>query len=195
MKNGKLSDKKWNEFVSGDVAIFKGFYTSYFDELYTYGFKIHSNEDFAKDCVQDVFVEFYERRSFLSKPKNLRNYLYQSVRNKAYRKLERERKYHEFKIDNSKYISEDYTFNEENSERNKKILSSLIKNLSAKQQEILFLRFSQGFDYDEIGDLLGIDKSSVRKQVYRAIKKIRSSKSFSRSLEVVFLLITFPFNR
>jgi len=196
LKNGKLNDKIWNEFVSGDVRVFKDFYTSYFEELYTYAYKIHSNVDFAKDCVQDVFVELYERRSFLSKPKNLRNYLYKSVRNKAYRKLERERKYHEFKIDNFKHVVENNSFSEEDSERNKKVLTSLIKNLSKKQQEILFLRFSQGFDYDEIADLLSVDKSSVRKQVYRTIKKIRSGKSFSKSLEVVVLtLITFPNNR
>lgn len=194
MKSGNLNNKIWNEFVSGDVNVFKTFYTSYFDELYTYGFKIHRNEDFAKDCVQDVFVELFERRAFLSQPKNLRNYLYQSVRNKAYRKLERERKYHEFKIDNYKLVVENDTFNDEDSTRNKQILSSLIKNLSKKQQEILFLRFSQGFDYDEIGGLLGVDKSSVRKQVYRAIKKIRSSKNFSKSLEIVFLIINCPFN-
>ena len=193
MKNSKLSDKMWGSFVSGDAFVFQGFYTSYFDELYSYGFKIHPNQDFAKDCVQDVFVELYERRSFLTKPKNLRNYLYQSVRNKAYRKLERERKYYEFKIDNSRYITEDDIFDDENSKRNKEVLSCLIKNLSKKQQEILFLRFSQGFDYDEIGELLNIDKSSVRKQVYRTIKKIRNSKSFLKSMELVLILINHSF--
>lgn len=184
MRYDKISNQLWNEFVSGDVCVFKLFYTSYFDELYKYAFKIHPNIDFAKDCVQDVFVEFYERRSFLSKPKNLRNYLYQSIRNKSFRKLKRERKYDEFKIDSTAYISESNLFKDEDEHRNKEILSSLIKGLSKKQQEILFLRFSQGFSYDEIGELLKIDKSSVRKQVYRAIKKIRKSKSFSKSVAV-----------
>ncbi|MDN3665361.1 RNA polymerase sigma factor [Algibacter miyuki] len=189
MKNNELSDKLWEEFVSGNANAFQQFYITYFEELYSYSFKIFPNQDFAKDCVQDVFVSLYERRAFLSKPQNLRNYLYQSVRNGAYRKLERENKYKDLKVDKSEHIVENETFNEEIYDRKKEVLSILIRNLSKKQQEILFLRFSRGFDYEEIGDLLGIDKSSVRKQVYRAIKKIRNSQDFSKSIDVILMLI------
>lgn len=189
MEDNMLNDKFWDEFVSGKAGTFQHFYTSYFDELYTYSFKIYPDEDFAKDCVQDVFVNLYERRLSLSKPNNLRNYLYQSVRNCAYRKLEREKKYKDLKLDKSKYMVESETYKNEDEDRHKEVLSVLIRNLSKKQQEILFLRFSRGFDYQEIGDLLGIDKSSVRKQVYRAIKKIRSSDDFSKSIDIILMMI------
>ncbi|MEP3836218.1 MAG: sigma-70 family RNA polymerase sigma factor [Algibacter sp.] len=189
MKNKELNNNLWEEFVAGKAEAFQQFYTTYFDELYSYSFKIFPNQDFAKDCVQDMFVSLYERKAFLTKPNNLRNYLYQSVRNVAYRKLERENKYKDLKIDKFKYIVENETFNEESIDRKKEILSVLIRNLSKRQQEILFLRFARGFDYQEIGDLLGIDKSSVRKQVYRAIKKIRNSKDFSKPIDVMLMLI------
>lgn len=63
---------------------------------------------------------------------------------------------------------------EQEAETNRKVLRSL-NNLPSKQKEALYLRFNEALAYSEIATLLEISIESVRKQVYRALKSIRTS--------------------
>ena len=59
--------------------------------------------------------------------------------------------------------------NEEQSAR----LKSAFDKLSTKQKEILYLRFYQGMDYEQIAEVLGMKYQSLRNAVSRAIKNLR----------------------
>ncbi len=65
------------------------------------------------------------------------------------------------------------TINKEVEKYQKNLVARIIKELTPKQQEILYLRFTKGFNYNEISEIIDINHNSVRKQVYRAIKKMR----------------------
>ena len=55
----------------------------------------------------------------------------------------------------------------------RKIISSAISNLPNRQSEIIYLKYTEGLNYDEIARLLEIDIASARTLLYRSLKTIK----------------------
>lgn len=54
------------------------------------------------------------------------------------------------------------------------VLSSMIKKLSAKYREVVFLRFFAGMSLDEISESLDCPVGTVKAQLHRALKRLRT---------------------
>ena len=52
-------------------------------------------------------------------------------------------------------------------------LKLILKTLDPLKRELLFLKFSTGLNYIEIGQLLGMNSDAVKKQVYRTLDHLR----------------------
>jgi RNA polymerase sigma factor (sigma-70 family) len=52
-------------------------------------------------------------------------------------------------------------------------LRIILQSLDAQKRELLYLRFSTGMNYGDIGQLLGINPDTVKKQLYRLLDLIR----------------------
>ena len=52
-------------------------------------------------------------------------------------------------------------------------VKKLLDCLSGQQREALYMKFSLGLGYDEIGEILNINSDSVKKLIYRTMKKLR----------------------
>ena len=52
-------------------------------------------------------------------------------------------------------------------------MKELLENLPSRQKEAVYLRFVEGFDYEEISEVLNVSIESARKQIYRAVKSMR----------------------
>lgn len=168
----------WIEFVNGDKAAFTSIYNSNIDALFSYGMKLNSNKNFVKDCIQDVFLDIYEHRKQISIPRNIKFYLFKALKRNMFRELKKERKKsslpeHENLSFFTEYNIETKTIDKEVEKHQQELVAKIIKELTPKQQEILYLRFTKGFNYIEISEITEINHNSVRKQVYRAIKKLR----------------------
>tara|TARA_R110000868_G_C10599166_1_gene740314 strand:+ start:188 stop:673 length:486 start_codon:yes stop_codon:yes gene_type:complete len=155
--------------------------------------KLNPDKDFVKDCIQDVFLDIYEHKSQLSIPKNINFYLFKALKRTLFRKLKKERKNDGLNDLNQTYFATEYnieseTIDKEIEKRNKRIINLITKELTSKQQEILYLKFNKGFSYIEISEIVGIDNNSVRKQVYRAIKKLRTNPVFKNNIDTILFL-------
>lgn len=192
--HGTISNTVWDKFVSGDRVAFTAIYNDNIDALFSYGVKLYSNESFVKDCIQDVFLDVYDQRKSLTRPRNIQFYLFVVFKRILFRKLAKERRNASLsELDGVSFVMdynniEDKTIFEEEVFHKKKVISTLLKELTPKQQEILYLRFSKGFNYKEISKIIDIDHNSVRKQVYRAIKKLRKSDILQDECDAVVYL-------
>lgn len=156
--------------------------------------RLKPDRDFVKDSIQDIFLDVYEHKEKLSVPNNINFYLFKALKRNIFKKLKIERKTDDFSALSTmdfvtEYNIENETIGKEIDKRNKKIITQLMKELTFKQQEILYLKFTKGFNYNEISEIIGIDHNSVRKQVYRAIKKIRKNPVFKEDTNIIFLLV------
>jgi len=171
----------WKGFVRSEKGAFSRMYDLHVDSLFSYGCKLCSDSEMVKDSIQDVFIDLYEHRNQLSVPNNIKFYLFKALKRTLFRRLKKERKFGSINERNDLSFQTDYsiekeTINVEIENYKKKLILHTLKTLTRKQQEILYLKFTMGFDYQEISQILGIDNNSVRKQVYRAIKRLRESQ-------------------
>ena len=58
--------KLWVSFIQGDDNCLEKLYRRYFDALYNYGKKWLNNNTLTEDCIQDLFVELWEKREVLT---------------------------------------------------------------------------------------------------------------------------------
>jgi len=170
----------WNNFQTGDKEAFAHLYNQYVEILYRYGTKLTNNHELVKDAIQEIFLELYvNRKNNNTDPTNLKYYLILALKRNIIKKIKRTRRninavtINESIFDPVYSIEKKIIDDELKREKNKRVVNAL-KQIPPKQKEALYLRYNEGLGYDEISGILNISKDSVRKQVYRALKKIKS---------------------
>jgi len=170
----------WAQFKQGKREAFSNIYELYADLLFAYGTKISADREMVKDSVHEVFLLLFKQRNSLSDISNIKFYLFKTLKHILLRKINRERKFPErfglrmsapeFHIEYS--VEEKIILNEQE-QIVKEYVMNLLKNLNNRQREILYLRFHQGFSYDQISKITGINSSSAKKQIYRIMQRLR----------------------
>ena len=179
--NNKKFIKDWDTFLEKrtqeTLAIV---YNNYFDFLFYYGKRFHSENQLIEDAIQNVFISMMKIRKQSEGIKNPHSYLLTSFRNELFRLISKRRglRLHDSlpeEIFDFEYNLETEIIQNETDSNLKHILNKSIKKLTSSQQEILFLRYNAGLSYDDISRTLNISLQSCRTAVYRAVKKIKSN--------------------
>jgi RNA polymerase sigma factor (sigma-70 family) len=132
-----------------------------------------------EDAVQDVFLHLIERGYRPWEGKNVKYYLLNCLKNRL-RSIARREARHErveatgeprftIKVDGFEIIEE-----EEERLALARRLENMLRGLTDRQREAIYLRYTQELGFDEIARLLGISTKSARKLVYRAIEQMRA---------------------
>lgn len=140
---------------------------TYSENVFRYAFKWTRNEQDAKDLVQDVFGKLWEYRKKVDF-KSARSWLFTCMHNalvnfsKRKNVIEHVGDYHgKMPI----MYQPNYAL--------KDLLQKSLAQLSDVQRSIVILRDSEGYSYDEIGEILGLSESQVKVYLFRARKKIK----------------------
>jgi RNA polymerase sigma factor (sigma-70 family) len=182
----------WKNFLSGNKEAFAFLYNNYIDSLYRYGTKISKDDAMVKDAVQEVFLDLYlKREKNKTNPENLKFYLILALKRNIIKKLKKNRKLLKYKSTNELVFDPVYSvekkfIEEETDKEVSREIFNALKKLPAKQKEAVYLRFNESLEYDEIAKLLDISVESVRRQVYRGLKKVRES---FKEKNILFLFI------
>lgn len=180
-ENGFFYDEGelWTSIQSGDHTSFRVFYMTYTDILFNYGMKLCADEDIVKDCIQDIFESIWlnkEKIDFISSPKF---YLMKSVKNAIYRKIKKAKRFSFIGINESFELSiESHIIKHETKSLRDGKLAEAIKQLTARQKEIIFLRYQENLPYMEISKLMSLNQNSMYKLLHQAIKRLKSSILF-----------------
>ena len=169
----------WNQFIQeGNLDALSRIYFHYYDLLFTYGLKITSDRQIVEDSIQNIFFNCIKSRKNINTVRSLSGYLISSFRRELFNNLEGKRKIL-FTADITSERFDYYQIQEQDNidkielEKLHVVVKQCIGNLSAKQQEILFLRFESEVSYEEIAQMMDISVDSCYKAVYRAVKAIR----------------------
>lgn len=171
----------WNSFLDGDDKAFAAVYYIFINALLSYGKKLTSDRELVYDAVQEIFMDLYQKRSKKHIPiSNLKAYLFIALKNTILKKILQNRIYDDKEVDdhllnefNIEYSFQDQLISREISEEKHQRLQNAIVMLSAKQKEIIYLKFEEELEYTEIARLLKITVESARKQLYRALLSLR----------------------
>ena len=179
MHQGQNEESLWQKLRKGEKTALKQIYLSESTYLYNYGRKIFRDTVLVEDTIQDLFIEIWQKHKSLGPTDSIRRYLAASLRRKIVAKLKKESKTES--VDSFDQISfnpelaiESLIINQEMSEERAASLKKAFESLSDRQREILYLKFYQGLDYDQISQVLDIQYQSLRNMVSRGIKKLRA---------------------
>ncbi len=169
--------KEWLKFKEGDLNAFQTIYDGFLPNLYAYGVKLAPGFGLLDDCIQELFLDLYTHRKNLKTPENLEFYLLKSLRYIIFHKIKKESRYTniEEKLTKSFLFSlESDDYESDNFIQNKiELIRSALSELNSTQREILYLKFYNNMNYNEIGTILGVKPESAKKQVYRVVERLR----------------------
>ncbi len=172
----------------GDANAYKKIFDAYYKPLVVYSYKLVKDMDTSRDIVQDVIVNFYEKRKEIEIHTSLKSHLYQSVKNRCINHLKREnviRTHHSnILIGEQEKEKEFFDIMEETELENR--IYQIIKNLPNQCQNIFEMSRFKGYSNQEIADELSISKRTVETQISNALKKLKSK--LSSYVSILFLL-------
>jgi RNA polymerase sigma factor (sigma-70 family) len=177
--NRQAEIEQWQAFIEGDIAAFDAIMTQHFRDLYHYGSKFSGDGDFIKDCIQDLFLYLWEHREHLAKTVSVKAYLMSSLRRRIHR--QKNEAFLDPTIAAESRLLE-VTFSVEDvfieNERTRH-LSNHIKNalttLPKRQKEIIYLRFFQNLDREQIAEVLSITPQTVSNMLQMAFKSVKKN--------------------
>jgi RNA polymerase sigma factor (sigma-70 family) len=139
------------------------------NKFYRFAFSILKNEENAKDTVQEVVLKLWNRRSELDKTKNTESFCMNAIKHQALDELRKQNRKIKFINDaDSKQFHEDKTESHDLLEK----LQKELKNLTVQQRMAVELKDFQGYDYEEISEMLDLSVNAIRAHVSRGRKRL-----------------------
>lgn len=169
----------WNSFRAGRRESLDAIFEKYVRVLYAYGVNITRDHDLIADCIQDIFLELWIKRSNLSKDvSSIKYYLIRTVRRKILRKISAA------KTRSDQPIPEDYAneieFNIESSLIQSQLsqqlsgqLKASVATLSQGQQEAIYLKFYENMTYEEVASVMHTSIKGVYNLIGKALISLR----------------------
>ena len=170
--------------LKGDTKPLEVLYKRHYELLLNFGLKYVSDEEFVKDCIQDLFVKLCSSTR-LSPTDYVRSYLLTSLKNLIFDKLSSLKSTED--INALPLTIEDTSLevlfkdNDEDIQMIKN-LQEAYKQLSENQRMAIYLRYIKGLSYREVAAVLEINPQSAMNLVSRTLTSLRSKMTLKEYL-------------
>lgn len=192
----------WHEFRAGSQHAFQQIHRYHIRHLLNYGLRLHGSLSAVEDCIQDVFVELWDYRQGLTQPTSVRFYLLRALRNRLRAQYRRDQPFvsgwdddgeqagqNRLPFDTEPSAEEQLIALDIDAER-KALIHQTLQTLTARQREIIYLRYFNDLTYEQICEVMQINYQTARSQIYSALKVLRKNlkdSDITRSLVLYFL--------
>jgi RNA polymerase sigma factor (sigma-70 family) len=145
------------------------------NKLFRFALKFLGNEEEAKDVVQEVLIRVWNGREQMDQVQNWEAWCMRITRNLSLDRIRSitrkqtqpiEESYH---VHNAGLTPHESTEAKESMQR----ITELISSLPEKQRQVIHLRDVEGYSYNEICDILELDMSQVKVNLFRARNAVR----------------------
>lgn len=186
----------WNAVVAGDELSYTKFIQRYAKPLFNYGYRLCVDRDFLKDCIQDLFVDIWNRRENIVVGEQFKWYLFKSLRNSILRE--------QAKLGRQQPLPDGYHFLVEFDVEHRQIVSEMeqeliikvkqtLDHLPARQKEILYLRYFESLSFIDISQIMGISKQSSHNLLQKAYQSFREKWELVGEPSVAFISLAIFF--
>jgi RNA polymerase sigma factor (sigma-70 family) len=148
----------------------------YADNLYRFILKNVKDTDKAKDIVQDTYEKLWVRISDLEST-NAKSYMFTTAYRTMIDQMRRDKKQDRLEDSHLYSISHNKSYSDL-----KEVLNEALNKLPEAQRSVIMLRDYEGYTYEEIGGIVGLNESQVKVYIFRARKFL---KNYIGSVEVV----------
>ncbi|AUC81641.1 RNA polymerase sigma factor [Lacinutrix sp. Bg11-31] len=151
-------------------------YNRYYKAMYNTAYRIVKNSFEAEDVMQDAFLLAFSKLDTLKEIKTFGAWLKRIVINRSIYHYNKSTKFNEvplddvlYKVEDTDGITEDYEFTNIQA---KQVMETM-KTLKENYRMALTLHLIEGFDYDEISDIMRISSANCRTTISRAKESLR----------------------
>ncbi|WP_143032096.1 RNA polymerase sigma factor [Tenacibaculum sp. MAR_2009_124] len=147
-------------------------YQQYYKAMYNSAYRILKDEFEAEDLMQEAFLSAFSKLHTFKGEVTFGAWLKRIVINKSLTQLKKNTRYDVVKMD----VIPNYEIEEETidySGLNVKQVLKTIEGLKENYRVILTLNLIEGYDYEEISEILNYTNENVRTTVSRAKKKLK----------------------
>lgn len=185
----------WQMFQVGHEPSFKILFDRYNQLLFNYGFKFTQDEVIIEDSIQELFVKLWCNRENLSTDVAVKNYLYKAFRRTLVKKIEQSLRRTEVTNSSVDYLPftielpHDLTIiRQERAMKIRDRLDQALQQMTARQREIIHLRFFEELPYTDIAEIMGLSTKDTYKLYYRALDSLKKHFSGFGLLVLLYLL-------
>ena len=151
---------------------FDNIFVSLKDKVFRFARTILSDMAEAEDVTQDIFEKLWINQDKLPEYKNIESYVIRSTKNLCLDRI----KHKNVVLKNSndiKYLSNNLIEAENDKKEISEIIKSVIKQLPEKQRMIIHLRDIEGYEFEEINKITGVELNAIRVSLSRARKTVK----------------------
>lgn len=171
-----LSDSELRTLLKeGNQSAYTEIYQRYHYLMFVFSFKKLRDEDLAKDFVQDLFLNLWNRKEGLQDDGKLSAYLYTALRNKMLDYFAHQKTYNKY----LEFLTNYHLVKEEKTDhliREKELASYIEKEIQAlpKKMRLIFeLSRKEHLNRKEIAKELDTSEHNVAKQITNALRILR----------------------
>lgn len=151
---------------------FKNKVIPYSVKLYPMLFRILKNEEETRDALQDLMLKLWNKRDELQQCTNLSAYVITIAKNHSFDLLKKQRPVAVDESDLKLFRLEAAEPDAEKRER-LELVHKTIENMPEKYREIIRYRDIDGFSFDEIKEMTGLEVPNIRVILSRARLKVK----------------------
>jgi RNA polymerase sigma factor (sigma-70 family) len=170
----------WARLRAGDRDALLSLYNYHYVGLINYGLKLTGDRELTNDCITQILLRLWDKRQQLPAVENPRSYLLTCLRRELFQEIKAQRT----RAAKSRGLQrmgnacepsyEEYIIQ---LQTNKALAEKLVKalnRLSAREKELLQLKFFEDLDYDEIAARCGITKRTAYNIIHSALKTLKT---------------------
>ena len=146
-------------------------YRLYSKSMYNVAVRIVNHDGEAEDVLQDAFLDAFQKIHDFRQTSTFGAWLKQIVVNRALNQL-RNRKVQLVDIEEITDIEEEESYDEENINYDVQRVQQAIQQLPDGFRTVICLYLLEGYDHEEIAEVMGIAESTSRTQYIRAKKRL-----------------------
>lgn len=166
----------WDKMRLGNGDAMLVLYEYYYNDLLSYGVQLSNSTDIAKDAINDVFLHLWEHHTNLKPVKNVKAYLFACIRRKIFHPAYTDNKMllltEKAFYESAEISYEDVLIAMQQSEETRKKVQAALEKLTARQKELIHLKYFKNMDYREIELATGISVKTAYNTIYNAVKTL-----------------------
>ncbi len=161
----------------GDKTALEALATRYYRPLFHYCTRFTANHALIEDCLQDLFLEIWEKKTALTDVKSVKAYLFTAVRHNMLHRVRRDHLFTAFdetdEAENPIFDPERLLLVHEHEQTQKDLLKQSLDQLPRRQREAIYLRYYEELSYEEIASVMGLNRQVVANYLQHALLTLR----------------------
>lgn len=169
----------------GNLLAFEQLIIEHETKIYNIAYRMFNNEEDAKDLSQEIFIKVFEKIHIFRGDSSFSTWIYRIAMNTCIDELRKRKGRETYSMDKDIEMDDgtiprelpDKAFNPEEVIINKEVASRIqwaIGKLSEGYKEAVILRDLQGFEYNEISEILNCSLGTVKSRISRARMQLKN---------------------